>query len=209
MHIKASHPGAMSTPKSIKANSGNCTPIWWSRSRNKSMVQQTVEWTPKVGPNEVLKSKTNQIKCKSCPQSVLVGVHETSGSPKWSPRTPKSHPGIQNAGPNASQKQTSSFVMFSHAFLTSHRTHFDRGLVAVGVAPKISWEFKSLFCQIWEWLRSVVLVNWLVISSLPNSSKKRHCYPGCVAEPCCVCVNWIVWQKKMLVVHHMAADCHH
>ena len=83
----------------------------------------------------MLKSKTNQIKCKSCPQSVLLGVHETSGSPKWSPRTPKSHPKMSKWKSQASQNRI--FLMFSKACHTNHQMHVDRGPAAEGVALKI------------------------------------------------------------------------
>ena len=64
-----------------------------------------------------------------------MGVHGTSGSPKWFPRTPKSHPKISKWRSQASQNHISP--MFSNACHTNHQMHVDRGPAAEGVALKI------------------------------------------------------------------------
>ena len=77
----------------------------------------------------------NPLKSKSGPQGVLLGVHGTSGSPKWSPRTPKSHPEMAKWRSQAFQNHI--FLMFSNACHTNHQMHVDRGPAAEGVALKI------------------------------------------------------------------------
>ena len=64
-----------------------------------------------------------------------MGVHGTSGSPKWSSRTPESHPKMSKLMSQASQNRI--FLMFSNACHTNHQMHVDRGPAAEGVALKI------------------------------------------------------------------------
>ena len=69
-----------------KTNSGNCTPIWWSRARRCRQNDS------KVGPEGVPKSIKNRLKARSGPQGVVLGVLGDLRIMKMLPRGTRMHP---------------------------------------------------------------------------------------------------------------------